>query len=253
MRFADIVKDGGISMALILIIVIAVFIILAFLPQNSDYVFHNNNKPSHEVIDQNRDRIYKELESISFKESKEIYLTLDSISPKMKIDTVNQRIAFCDYYKNTLKVIPFKTLLECEIIDDDTTVLSGGIGRAIVGGAIAGGAGAVVGAATRKSKTVTNNLSIKIITSDINDSLIVIPILETSTNRASEKFKKAWSVAQEVHAAIVSIIKTTSTASSTTSTLDPLSQIEMLAKLKDEGILTEEEYSKKKSELLAKV
>ena len=240
-------------MALILIVVLAVFIILAFLPQNSDYVFQNSSKPSQEIIDQNQNRIYKELESISFKESKEIYLTLDSISPKMKIDTANQRIAFCDYYKNTLKVIPFKNILECEIIDDDTTVLSGGIGRAIVGGALAGGAGAVVGAATRKSKSVTNNLSIKIITSDVSDSLIVIPILETSTNRASDKYKKAWSVAQEVHAVIVSIIKTTSTASSAIFAPDPLSQIEILAKLKDQGILTEEEYTRKKAELISKV
>ena len=239
-------------MALILIVIIAVFIVLAFYPQNSEHVFQNSNKPSREIIEQNREHISKELESIDFKESKEVYLTLDPVSPKMKIDTANRRIALCDYYKNTLKFIPYDNLLECEIIDDDTTVLSGGIGRAIVGGALAGEAGAIVGAATRKSKSVTNNLSIKIITSDLNNSLIVIPILETSTNRTSEKYKKAWEVAQEVHAVIVSIIKTNA-SSVTPSTSDPLSQIEMLAKLKDQGIITEEEYYKKKTELLAKI
>lgn len=207
-------------------------------------------------INKSRERITKELESISFSESQEIYLTTDSISPKLKIDQIHKRIALIDYYKDEFKIIPFSNLLECQILEDNETALSGGIGRAVIGGAIAGGTGAIVGAATRKSKSIANSLSLKIITSDTQDSLIVIPILESATKRDSEKYKQAWNTAQKAHATIISIIKTSETASPSrliSSSNDPLSQIEMLAKLRDQGILTEEEFSTKKAELLNKM
>lgn len=207
-------------------------------------------------VDASRKRVAKELDQANFNSSKEIYLTLDSISPKMKIDTKSKRVAVLDYYKDKVDIIPFQNLIECQVIEDNETVLSGGVGRAVVGGVIAGGAGAIVGAATRKSKSVTNNMSLKIITSDINNSLIVIPILETATKRDSEKYKKAWSTAQNAHAIIVSIIKTSSSVQPvkiSAPTESPLAQIENLAKLKEQGILTEEEFTEKKAELLKKV
>ena len=59
--------------------------------------------------------------------------------------------------------------------------MKGGVGRAIVGGALAGGAGAIVGANTRASKNMIYNLQIRIITSNINNSLYTINIINNST------------------------------------------------------------------------
>ena len=230
------------------VMLIALVIFCAIAIQDSS----NRTEAQKEQATQNQEQIEKRLEELNFKEDKELCLTLNSISPKMKIDTHNKQIALCDYNKDELKIIPFQNLLECQIVEDNTTILEGGVGRAVVGGALAGGAGAIVGATTRKSKDVTKNLSIKIITSDLNDSLIVIPILETTTNRESDKYKKAWTIAQETHATISSIIKTFANHLSV-EPIDPLSQIETLSRLKEQGVLTEEEFSKKKAELLSKV
>lgn len=231
----------------VLLIVMVVFCVAAI------YDASRRDEAQKEQANKNRERIEKKLEELQFKEDKTLYLTLNGISPKIKIDMHNKQIALCDYNKDELKIIPFQSLLECQIIEDNETVLAGGVGRAVVGGALAGGAGAIVGATTRKSKDIAKNLSIKIITSDLNDSLIVIPILENETNRESDKYKKAWTIAQETHATISSIIKTSSNHLSVHAIADPLSQIEALSKLKEQGVLTEEEFSKKKDELLAKV
>ncbi|WP_394961565.1 SHOCT domain-containing protein [Candidatus Allofournierella merdavium] len=194
----------------------------------------------------NRQRINEELITLGFDESKEVYLTLDSISSVMKIDVKNERIALCNYYKDELQIIPFQKILECQIVENGATVQSGGIGRAVVGGVLAGGAGAIVGASTRKSKLIVDNLSIRIITSDVNNALIIIPILETVTNRESEKYKKAYKIAQEIHATIVSIIKTVANSSQVVPDTNPLTQIQMLFELKEKGIISDEEFEQKK-------
>lgn len=235
--------------ALGIVAIVAFILLMVITVQNSE----EENKTRNQLAEKNRDKIKRKLEEISFNESKEIYLTLDSISPKMKIDTKNKQIAICNYYTNELKIIPYQNIIECQIVEDGATVLSGGVGRAIVGGVLAGGAGAIVGAATRKSKSVTNSLSLKIVTSDVNESLIVIPILESHTNRDSEKYKEAWQVAQTVYATLLGITKTVKQITPNQISTNPLAQIEMLSKLKNQGAITEEEYNQKKQELLSKV
>ena len=164
-------------------------------------------KERDEAFKRGKQNIDEELKKVNFCADKEIALAYNSDSPGLKIDVSSERIAWCDYYNNRYKIVPFKTLLECEIVDDNTTILRGGTGRAVVGGVLAGGAGAVVGAATRQSQYVTKNLSVKIITSDIIDPLIVIPLIEKETNRESAVYKASLQIAQEVYSTIVSIIK----------------------------------------------
>jgi len=60
-----------------------------------------------------------------------------------------------------MKIIKFSEILRCETIQDNSTIMSDGIGRAIAGGILGGGVGAVVGANTRKSKDIVSDLRIK--------------------------------------------------------------------------------------------
>lgn len=84
------------------------------------------------------------------------------------------------------KVLQFGTLINVELITKESHVNSatsqrdGGVGRAIVGGAIAGGAGAVVGAVTAKQSSTTNTTvtiqanGVTIYTSDISEPMVTI-------------------------------------------------------------------------------
>jgi hypothetical protein len=84
------------------------------------------------------------------------------------------------------KVLPFGALINVELITQESHVSTetsqkdGGVGRAVVGGAIAGGAGAVVGAITAKQSSYTNTTvtiranGVTIYTSDISEPTITI-------------------------------------------------------------------------------
>jgi hypothetical protein len=72
----------------------------------------------------------------------------------------------CDILKCTLR---FSELTGCEIFIDDKTIKGGGVGRNLVGGAIAGAAGVLIAESTRKEKVVIDSLRISIFTNKIQD------------------------------------------------------------------------------------
>lgn len=84
-------------------------------------------------------------------------------------------------------VITFGCIIGCELIFDSTTTSQrdGAIGRAVLGGIIAGGAGAIVGANTASTTqtTVTNIKGVSIYTNYINNSRVdIVTSAEESRN-----------------------------------------------------------------------
>lgn len=86
------------------------------------------------------------------------------------IDT-DKRLVIIDHSAFT-----YGSLLSVELISETRLVSSGGIGRAVVGTAIAGGAGAVVGAATAKQNVVDEPNGVRIYT-----AIIDCPMIELHT------------------------------------------------------------------------
>ena len=82
----------------------------------------------------------------------------------------------------------------------------GGVGRAVVGGILAGGIGAVVGSVTAK-KHITS-YKILIFTSDIINPCITLVLINSKTKTNSTNYTKARTFAQNVYASITSIILT---------------------------------------------
>lgn len=105
------------------------------------------------------------------------------------------------------RAILFSSLTCCELVEDQTTIFSGGVGRAIVGAAVAGAVGAVVGAATRKSSDVTNQMSIHIYTNNVLDPLYEIPVIDHQISRSSDEYKELLHKAQNICATIDAIVK----------------------------------------------
>lgn len=148
----------------------------------------------------------------------------------------------------TYDIIKYGELLSCEILENNSTVMKGGVGRAVVGGIIAGGAGAIVGANTRKSE-IMRELTIRIITSNSRKSSYVIKL--QGENLSNE----AYNFINEVYAIITNLINQYSKKekAQVSANNDITEQIEKLAILKEKKIITEEEFETKKKELLSKI
>lgn len=156
------------------------------------------------------------------------------------------------------KTIPFSQLLGCEIKDDSYTTVTGTkeevtrasngstVGRALVGGLIAGPVGAIVGGATAKkttevidnTQTITHHHYFAI----INLSDIATPTLRIDCGTSTPR------IAEEIKGIITSIIaKKPAAQVENKSVADELTK---LANLKAQGILTDEEFAQQKSLLL---
>lgn len=144
----------------------------------------------------------------SSKDAPEIQLDCSIPNKAFYIDNINNKIAFFDKKQLlTYNIYNSNTFIDCELLEDNSTIMKNGIGRAVVGGIIAGGTGAIVGATTRKSRNVVSSIRIRIITNDATNALIELDILETEIERNAEDYKKAFKFANEIYASVVSLME----------------------------------------------
>ncbi|MDD4781913.1 MAG: SHOCT domain-containing protein [Tissierellia bacterium] len=213
--------------------------------------------------------------------AKQIFITKDNTDLNL---VVNQYYVWRD--QTNLILFPFllpyesisdetlrKEYYSSKIIDIDTieyfatrgevfreTKISGGGGGgssikgAVIGGVIAGGAGAVIGSRKKnqqiRSETITHDTRETFINIFIDDEVRKSLFLKFSD------FVKLQDLLPEKEYGIVSTIKSTQIireAKKAEQSKSIIKQIKELAELKDNGILTEEEFNNKKKELLAKI
>ncbi|MBR8749972.1 hypothetical protein IX317_001652 [Fusobacterium sp. DD29] len=150
-------------------------------------------------------------------------------------------------------IYDYNEISEFELIEDGETVSKGGLGRAIVGGALLGGVGAIVGGVTggKKTKTIIKNLAIKIVVSRKSNPVITIPLLIAETKKDSFVYRAAKQEADEILAILGNITKSDTkeevVESHEISVTDEIRKYKILL---DEGILTQEEFEAKKKQLL---
>ncbi len=101
-----------------------------------------------------------------------------------------------------LTKIPFSEILDCKIYEDSD--VSGGLGRAIVGGVLAGGVGAIVGATTAKKHI--SSYKISIIRGNISSPQTSLVLIDEKVETESNHFKSALEFAQNVYASVCAII-----------------------------------------------
>lgn len=175
-----------------------------------------------------------------------------------------KRNKLCFYYKLELeKTIYFENIIECEIIENSNVIQAGGLGRAIAGGFLAGNTGAIVGATTRKSKNLVSNLSVRIITNEIETPLYTLKIIgypiDINKFMGANLYKSSVEFANKIYATIQSIINNNGKKNikqeniKENNTNNYLEQLEKLSSLKEKGIITEEEFLESKRKILSKL
>lgn len=148
------------------------------------------------------DNISSKLEKMGFTETSEVYVKYPV--KQIKVDSHSKRVAICNYDNNSLTCLNFKDILDCELTEDHNVICSSGIGRAVVGGIVAGEVGAIVGSNTAKSKEYVNSLTVRIFTSDIDHPQIVIEMLPYRMEKSYYRFYLEG--AREVYAIFNSIV-----------------------------------------------
>lgn len=159
-------------------------------------------------------------------------------------------------------------LINYELCENNSVEQKGGIGRAIIGGALFGETGAIVGASTRESKNMVNSLYIRLTIKSVG--MRKISFIESPTARDGMLYSSSRSLADQIISELEIIsaenqrsdeptdakeISETQQASKPADTpeLSPVLVADELLKLKqplDMGVLTQEEFDQQKRRLL---
>lgn len=153
--------------------------------------------------------------------------------------------------KNHSKVYNYSDIVDFELLEDEESITKGGLGRAIVGGVLLGGVGAVVGGVTggKKSKSICNSLKIKITINDINNPTVYIKFLSTATKKDSFTYRTLYNSAQEILSTL-QLICNKQEENINVATMSNADEILKYKNLLDSNIITQEEFDAKKKQLL---
>lgn len=225
------------------------------------------------------DNILKKLNGI-VKKIEGFNVTQEFISPSLEsyiaIDEDNKKVCIIEnehknhgeLSKTTSKfeyksyVYSFSEIIQSEIIKDGVTInkTSRGsqIGGALIGGVIAGGVGAIIGGsgASSKSKTTITSLELQIVVNNVKQSIHKVIFMSPHdlgafiTDDETKKINHWHNLLTYIinKSESVNLTKSQDINTLHTSTADELKK---LAELRNDGILTEDEFQKQKQKLLS--
>jgi len=158
-------------------------------------------------------------------------------------------------------IFAYDELVDYDLFENDLSVASGGLGRAIVGDAIAGAYGAFIGGLTAKKKTrkSVDSMALQISTNNFFFPSIMITYITKETKSQKRKYTDAYSKAQESIACLNIIIHQLKEKNNddiiqdsvcANVNIDPYEELKKTKELLDMGIITQEEFDTKKKELL---
>ncbi|AMQ06784.1 hypothetical protein [Sporosarcina psychrophila] len=185
-----------------------------------------------------------------FKNEVDNFVIAKQIGNFVAFDEVQQKWATL----NSWSTFNYSDIVDFELLEDGESIATGGLGRALVGGALFGGVGAIVGGVTgkRKSKDVCSSLRLKVTINDMNNPVVYINFIETKTKKEGLTYKTIEGAAQECLSVFQLICDKQKDNKKETIT-PPISVADELLKFKgllDLEAITQDEYDVKKKELL---
>ena len=192
---------------------------------------------------------------------------------KFIIDNEHRNVCYVDERES--RVIPFEDIINVELIENGTTLSTKStmrtIGGSLVGGAVAGGAGAIVGGLSGNSKQIQKftDVQIRMRIRDLNNPVLLIKCFDAKTMTVEGKPVKpdslaGWSYKEgkehaqrilDLVSVIIDDVDKKRGGTQSVSSEDSTSIADELAKLSDlkaKGVLTQEEFDQQKEKLLSK-
>ena len=110
--------------------------------------------------------------------------------------------------KNDTGWYSFEDLVSYELIVNNQTVVSGGVGQALVAGAMFGPIGAVAGGivSKRKSSSKILDMTLRVTSNDFNKPVVFIDLIRKPVKNTSKEYKEAVENAQRIMGALDVIV-----------------------------------------------
>lgn len=177
---------------------------------------------------------------------------LKIFSPTKKVDSHLEVDENNHLWKlNYMNVIfHYSEIISYELLEDGESITKGSLGSALVGGALFGGVGALVGSAvgTRKTNREITEFKIKITTKNPLLPDVYINLLPTGKVKSSSFLYKSYcNAAQNILAVLAVMVDVSSPKASSVSSADEIMKFKQLL---DNDVISEEEFEFKKKQLL---
>ena len=177
-----------------------------------------------------------------------------SVGDYLKIDE-DAKQWYIPVKKSKVPVIhSYGDVVSFELLEDGNSIASGGLGRAAVGGALFGGAGAIVGAATGKKKTkgTVTKLQLKVTLNDLSNPVEYIDFITSEFKKDGFIYKTIESSAQKClsYFEIMARENDAAQAAAPAPAASAADEIKKFKELLDLGAITQEEFDAKKKQLL---
>lgn len=160
------------------------------------------------------------------------------------------------FKKKSYYVFKYDEIVNFEVIEDGTTVTKGGLGKALIGGAVFGLPGAIVGASSKKTKQVCTKLEVLVTLTNPDTPIRYIRLLENEYKKSSLTYMDASRNVQKIISKFQIIVnqleqeKSIKSMNVATQGFSAADEIKKYKELLDIGAITQEEFNKKKKELL---
>ena len=247
------------------VVVLIVIIGLIFIMLS---VTNQNEKNKRQEYNDNLTSLMKTAPA-AFNSTKTITISDDLV---FLIDNNDKKV--CILRPNFQKIFNYDQIIDIEYIVNEETIASKSnlntIGRAIVGGAVAGGVGAIVGGLSGKTKSVNliSKISVKLLFQDLDFPALSIkyfdcesiiggkpvppdePLCMNAVNKAQDFVNIMSVIIDEGKKMAIPKVQDQPLIEKQPN-FSVADELKKLAALRDEGILTQEEFEKQKSSLLS--
>ncbi|MEE3334238.1 MAG: SHOCT domain-containing protein [Ruminococcus sp.] len=161
--------------------------------------------------------------------------------------TISPKIDNCYVFK-------YDEIVDFEVLEDGTIITKGGLGKALIGGALFGLAGAIAGGTSKKTKDVCTKLEIKITTNNSDRPIVYLNLLHAETKKNSFVYKQTSKTVQDILSKFQIVVdkleQEKDILKNESSTIDVANEIKKFKELLDMGAITQEEFDAKKKQLL---
>lgn len=157
---------------------------------------------------------------------------------------------------STADIFDLNSISSYELVENNSTISSGGLGRATLGAITFGSTGALVGAVTgrKKTKSVIEKLLIKITLNNLETPVIYINLINSPIKQDSMEYSSALRTADIILSSLNTVISQMTAVDSKknddNTIVSTADEIRKYKELMDDGIISSEEFEVKKKELL---
>lgn len=196
-----------------------------------------------------KETIEEILSKYDFKVTKSIHSGSTLLGePSVYMDDEHKKWAVCHGKKAEPKIYNYSDIVNYEIYENGGSITKGRAGSALVGGALLGATGAIIGASRGKKQIETcRSLSVQVTINDPDSPNFSIPLITSQTKTDSFTYRVSVQAAQNIISSFEYMQNCSKCNSSSTSAAD---EIKKFKDLLDSGTITSEEFAAKKKQLL---